>query len=160
MLSGSFHEYPILNLEKTQYFLLLHYSNHFYLQNIYLQLMCMNIFNRYMTLYVNWISLLCPDITHCLYHHGNADWIMCKVHIDTVSNKISCRHKLIYNISLTRDQSGLKNRSVIPSEHGFCLLNVQLSNFSRQGSIYLGTVHCLRHNLLLEWYFWGFCFAK
>lgn len=121
---------------------------------------CMNIFNRYMTLYVNWISLLCPDITYCLYHLGNADWIMCKVDIDTVSNKISCRHKLIYNILLTRDQSGLKNRSVIPSEHGFCLLNVQLSNFSRQGSIYLGTVHCLRHNLLLEWYFWGFCFAK
>lgn len=98
-------------------------------------------------------SLLCPDITYCLYHLGNADWIMCKVDIDTVSNKILCRHKLIYNISLTRDQSGLKNRSVLPSEHGFCLLNVQLSNFSRQGSIYLGTVHCLRHNLLLEWYF-------
>lgn len=95
-------------------------------------------------------SLLCPDITYCLYHLGNADWIMCKVDIDTVSNKISCRHKLIYNILLTRDQSGLKNRSVIPSEHGFCVVELFTTGFYLPGHSSLPQTQLIARMVLLR----------
>lgn len=95
-------------------------------------------------------SLLCPDITYCLYHLGNADWIMCKVDIDTVSNKILCRHKLIYNISLTRDQSGLKNRSVIPSEHGCTVVELFTTGFYLPGHSSLPQTQLIARMVLLR----------